>query len=65
MRNLKKTKVDLLLEVLSDGEWHWAEELAVKVSHRFGATIKTVRDKSYVIETNRVGLRNRYQLLKF
>lgn len=65
MRNLKKTKLDLLLEVLSDREWHWAEELARKVGHRFGAVVKVARDKSHKIETDRVGLQHRYRLLKF
>nr|RNJ65625.1 MAG: hypothetical protein EDM05_30230 [Leptolyngbya sp. IPPAS B-1204] len=35
MRSLKKTKVDLLLEVLADGDWHWGDELAKKVGRRF------------------------------
>jgi len=65
MRSLKKTKLDLLLEVLSDGEWHWNDELAVKVGWRFGATIKEGRTKSYLIETERVGLQHRYRLRKF
>jgi hypothetical protein len=64
MKSLKTTKLDLLLEVLSDGEWHWGDELAVKVGWRFGATIKEARDRSYQIKTDRVGLQHRYCLLK-
>ncbi|NDJ19038.1 hypothetical protein [Myxacorys almedinensis] len=60
----KKTKLELLRELLSDATWHWGDELAVKVGHRFGATIKLARDKGYLIETNRVGLKNRYRMLK-
>lgn len=64
MRSLKKTKLDLLLEVLSDGNWHWGDKLAIKVGHRFGATIKDARNKGYLIKTERVGLKNRYRMLK-
>jgi hypothetical protein len=64
MQQSKVTKVALLVEVLRDGEWHWADELAEKVGWRFGATIKEARDKSYVIETNRVGLKHRYRLVQ-
>lgn len=63
MRTLKQTKLDLLLEVLSDQDWHWNEELATEVSWRFGATIKEARDKGYLIETERIGLQHRYRLL--
>jgi len=61
----KKTKLELLLEVLSDGEWRWGNELDVKVGWRFGATIKEARYKGYPIETNRVGSQCRYRLPKF
>ncbi|BAU12841.1 hypothetical protein LEP3755_33730 [Leptolyngbya sp. NIES-3755] len=57
-------KLDLLIEALSDGEWHWGDELARTVGHRFGATIKDARNKGYLIKTDRVGLKNRYRMLK-
>lgn len=47
MRTLKQTRLTLLLDVLSDHDWHWSEELAVKVGWRFGATIKEARYKGY------------------
>jgi hypothetical protein len=59
-----KKKLELLLEVLADYEWHWGEELAVTVSWRFGATIKEARNKGYEIETERVGIQSRYRLLR-
>jgi hypothetical protein len=65
VKGLKKTKLDLLLETLSDGEWHWGDELAVKVGWRFGATIKERRTKHHPIETERLGLQHRYRLRKF
>jgi hypothetical protein len=64
MRSLKQTKLDLLLEILADYDWHWGEELAVKAGWRFGATIKEARYKGYLIKTERVGLQHRYRLLK-
>jgi hypothetical protein len=64
MRQTKVTKVDLLMDVLNDGEWHWSEELAIKVSWRFGATIKDARDEGYPIERNQVGPKHRYRLVK-
>lgn len=64
MQTLKQTKLDLLLNALSDRDWHWGEELAVKVGWRFGATIKEARDKGYLIKADRVGLQHRYRLLK-
>jgi hypothetical protein len=64
MQQTKVTKVDLLMDVLNDGEWHWGDELAVKVGWRFGATIKEARDKGYAIETARIGRKHRYRLVK-
>ncbi len=65
MQDRKKTKVELLLGTLADGEWHWSDELAEKVGWRFGATIKAARDKRHSIETERDGMKHRYRLLKF
>ncbi len=64
MRKPKETKVDLLLKVLSDGEWHWGDELAEKVGWRFGDPVDKARDKGYPIKTDRVGLKHRYRLPK-
>jgi hypothetical protein len=60
----EKTKLELLLEALADGDWHWGNELATKVGWRFGATVKEARYKRYRIETDRVGLQHRYRWLK-
>ena len=65
MKSLKKSKIDLLLEVLSDGEWHWADELAVKVGWRFADPVQRARLKGHLIETDRVGLQHRYRLREF
>lgn len=64
MYTKRKNKVDVLLDILSDHEWHWSDELASKVGWRFGATIKEARYRKYPIETGRVGSQWRYRLLK-
>ncbi|ESA33786.1 hypothetical protein N836_20075 [Leptolyngbya sp. Heron Island J] len=63
MSKNKKTKLELLLNILSDFEWHWNDELASKVSWRFGATIKEARDKGHQIETDHDGRKWRYRLI--
>jgi hypothetical protein len=67
MQKLKKTKVELLMEVLADGEWHWGDELALpeKVGWRFGDAKYKAKKRGYSIKRERVGLKHRYRLLKF
>lgn len=48
------TNLDRLLKILKDGQWHDADELACKVSHRFGHTIFVARQKGYPIEKRKV-----------
>lgn len=50
----KQTNLQKLLSVLEDGQWHSSEELASKVSFRFGHTILMARKKGYFIEVRRV-----------
>lgn len=49
MTNLKK-----LLEVLHDHLWHSSDELADKVTWRFGHTIHEARKKGYSIEARKI-----------
>lgn len=60
MHRLKKTKISLLVEFLSDGEWHWGDELALpeKVGWRFGDAVDKARGKGYPIITERVGFKH-------
>lgn len=51
----KRTKVDLLLNILRDGQWHSGDELAFKVTHRFGDTIFKARNKGHNVEQRQVG----------
>lgn len=62
MNNTKKTKVELLLETLSDGEWHWNEELAIKVGWRFNDPVHKARKQGHPIERDQDGTRHRYRL---
>ncbi len=64
MYNRKKTKVAVLLDILSDHEWHWSDELAAKVGWRFGATIKEARYQGHQLETDNEGKKWKYRLLK-
>ncbi|GAX43905.1 hypothetical protein NIES4075_49200 [Tolypothrix sp. NIES-4075] len=65
MRKRKKTKVELLIEVLRDGAWHLGDELAVKVGYRFGDAVKKARILGYEIQTDwaGVGQKHKYRLL--
>ncbi len=51
---VKNTNLEKLIEVLRDGRWHSADELAAKVSFRFGHTIFEGRKKGYSIEKRQV-----------
>lgn len=63
MPKWKKTKVDLLLDVLNDFSWHSTDELANKVGRRFGDAVYKARNIGYRIETDRQQNRYRYRLL--
>ncbi len=62
MSRNKKTKLELLLEILSDHQWHSGDELAAAVSWRFGAVIHDARGLGYLIETERHGQKFQYSL---
>lgn len=61
----RKTQLQKLLNVLSDGEWHWTDELVREVGHRFSVSIQAARSKGYNIPSPvREGRQNRYRLIK-
>lgn len=64
MPKRKKTKVELLLEVLRDGDWHWGDELAEKVGYPFGDAKYKAEKQGYLIDKDQVGLKHRYRLQK-
>ncbi|MBE9164848.1 MULTISPECIES: hypothetical protein [Microcoleaceae] len=51
---VKLTNLDRLIGVLKDGKWHSGDELATKVSWRFGHTVHEARKKGYSIEKLKV-----------
>ncbi|MEM8640382.1 MAG: hypothetical protein AAGG51_16435 [Cyanobacteria bacterium P01_G01_bin.54] len=57
---MKDDSLSRLIALLKDGLWHPAEELAQKVSWRFGAAIHVARRKGYGIETRKVA-HNQYE----
>lgn len=65
MRPLKKTKVDWLLEVLQDRQWHWNYELATKVGLSYNDAVYKARHLGYNIEMQQVGRQHRYRWNRF
>lgn len=51
---VKVTNLQRLLEVLKDGQWHSGDELAFKVSWRFGHTVYEARKKGHLIDKRKV-----------
>ncbi len=60
MENRDQSNLNRLLRLLSDKLWHSGEELAARVSWRFGATVHEARGKGYPIEKRRIG-HNQYE----
>ena len=50
----KLTKEDRVLLIISDGEWHMGNELAEKVSWRFGGYLFTLKEKGVSWEKEKV-----------
>lgn len=61
MKTLKKTKVDLLLEVLQDKQWHLNDELAAKVSFSYNDAVLKARRLGYDIEMQQVNRQYLYR----
>lgn len=49
-----------LIAILKDGKWHSSDELAIKVSWRFGHTVFEARKKGCLIEKRKVA-HNQFQ----
>lgn len=47
------TKEQEILLLMGDGEWHSARELTLKVSHRFGGYLHTLKEKGVWWEKRR------------
>ncbi|WP_445637854.1 Transposase [Nostoc sp. DSM 114161] len=57
---VKLTNLERLISVLKDGKWHSSDELATKVSWRFGHTVFEARKKGYFIDKRKVA-HNQYE----
>jgi hypothetical protein len=57
------TKLDLLVSVMGDGEWHSTEELVSRVGHRFSATKHVAQKQGYQFDTRRLGMRFEYRMV--
>jgi hypothetical protein len=54
MGKQKENLVIQLIELMSDYQWHSSQELADKISFRFGDAIYRARKSGYEIEKNRL-----------
>lgn len=43
-----------MLQLMSDGAWHSKEELVDKISHRFSATMHTLKKQGYAFERRHI-----------
>lgn len=50
----KENLQDRLLRLMSDGLWHSREELVEKISHRFSATMHTLKKRGYQFDKRRI-----------
>lgn len=57
------TKLDLLVTVMQDGEWHSTDELVQRVGHRFSATKHVAEKQGYLFEKRRQGNRFEYRMV--
>jgi hypothetical protein len=61
---VKLTNLEKLIAILKDGKWHSSDELAAKVSFRFGHTVFEARKKGYFVEKRQVAYNQfEYRLL--
>ena len=57
------TKLDRLVSVMEDGQWHSTEELVDRVGHRFSATKYTAQKQGYQFDRRREGVRFEYRMV--
>lgn len=57
---MKDNLPDRMLHLMSDGDWHSAEELIEKISHRFSAPMHILSKQGYTFEKRHLG-RKRYE----
>ena len=58
----RRTKVTILLAILSDGRWHSTKELSHRVGHTFAVATHLLRKSGHSIKTERhPGRRHQYR----
>jgi hypothetical protein len=57
------TKLDRLVAVMKDGQWHSTEDLVDRVGHRFSAAKHVLRQQGYQFEVRRDGVRFEYRMV--
>jgi hypothetical protein len=58
------TKLDRLVVVMRDGQWHSTEELVDRVGHRFSAAKHVLQRQGYQFEVRRDGVRFEYRMVR-
>jgi predicted nucleotidyltransferase/biotin operon repressor len=62
-QDIGTTKLEQLISLLSDGEWHSSQEIAEKVSWRFSSAVHAARKQGYQIEKYQNGNYFEYRIL--
>ncbi len=57
---MSETLTERLLHLMSDGNWHSAEELVDKISHRFSATMHSLKQRGYQFDKRHLE-KNQYE----
>jgi hypothetical protein len=57
---MNHTLPDRMLDLMSDGSWHPADELVQTVSHRFSATLHVLTKRGHTFEKRQVA-HNKYE----
>lgn len=57
---MSETLTERLLHLMSDGNWHSTQELVDKISHRFSATMHSLKQRGYQFDKRHVE-KNQYE----
>ncbi|MEO1296024.1 MAG: hypothetical protein AAFW75_09505 [Cyanobacteria bacterium J06636_16] len=61
---MKDNLPNRMLQLMSDGAWHSKEELVDRTSHRFSATMHTLKKQGYCFERRHIkGQQYEYRLI--
>ncbi|MDJ1170227.1 hypothetical protein PMG71_12375 [Roseofilum sp. BLCC_M154] len=57
---MSETLTERLLHLMSDGKWHSTQELVDKISHRFSATMHSLKQRGYQFDKRHLE-KNQYE----